>query len=76
MSAQSAMQNATKSVSRKSRPAASRQQHAKNAAVNAMSVVQNAAAREEPDYELPPVESATTSLASLLGKFVASDDNE
>ena len=32
--------------------------------------------REEPDYELPPVESATTSLASLLGKFVASDDNE
>ena len=32
--------------------------------------------REEPDYELPPVESATTSLASLLGKFVASNDNE
>lgn len=32
--------------------------------------------REEPDYELPPVESATTSLASLLGKFVTSDDNE
>ena len=32
--------------------------------------------REEPDYELPPVESATTSLASLLGKFVTSNDNE
>lgn len=25
--------------------------------------------REEPDYELPPVESATTSLASLLGNL-------
>ncbi|MCH5278983.1 MAG: bifunctional 4-hydroxy-3-methylbut-2-enyl diphosphate reductase/30S ribosomal protein S1 [Christensenellaceae bacterium] len=32
--------------------------------------------REEPDYELPPVESATTSLASLLGNFVPMEDNE
>lgn len=32
--------------------------------------------REEPDYELPPVESATTSLASLLGNFVPVEDNE
>ncbi|MBO4879195.1 MAG: S1 RNA-binding domain-containing protein, partial [Clostridia bacterium] len=30
--------------------------------------------REEPDYELPPVESATTSLASLLGNFVAAEN--
>ncbi len=30
--------------------------------------------REEPDYELPPVESATTSLASLLGNFVAEEE--
>lgn len=31
--------------------------------------------REEPDYELPPVESATTSLAALLGNLHL-DDNE
>lgn len=31
--------------------------------------------REEPDYELPPVESATTSLASLLGNLHFDDEN-
>ncbi len=31
--------------------------------------------REEPDYELPPVESATTSLASLLGNLRFDDEN-
>ena len=32
--------------------------------------------REEPDYQLPPVESATTSLASLLGNLHIDEDNE
>ncbi len=30
---------------------------------------------EQPDYELPPIESATTSLATLLGNFVPADDD-
>lgn len=32
--------------------------------------------RDEPDYELPPVESATTSLGSLLGSLITAEKDE
>ena len=32
--------------------------------------------REDADYDLPPVQSATTSLADLFAGFNASDDEE
>ena len=32
--------------------------------------------REDADYDLPPVQSATTSLADLFAGFTASDDEE